>query len=92
MVARKRFRLRSSLSVFLEENRSPSRKVHELEYPWPDGACLLMHSDGITTRARVDAYPGLATRHPALVAGVIFRDFYRGRDDATVLAVRERRA
>lgn len=68
------------------------RKVHELEYPWPDGACLLMYSDGITTRARVDAYPGLATRHPALVAGVIFRDFYRGRDDATVLAVRERRA
>jgi anti-sigma regulatory factor (Ser/Thr protein kinase) len=67
------------------------RKVHELSYPWPDDACLVMHSDGITTRARVDAYPGLAGRHPALVAGVIFRDFYRGRDDATVLALRERR-
>jgi anti-sigma regulatory factor (Ser/Thr protein kinase) len=66
------------------------RKVKELTYPWPDNACLLMHSDGITSRARFDVYPGLAERHPAIVAGVIFRDFYRGRDDATVLVVRER--
>jgi Anti-sigma regulatory factor (Ser/Thr protein kinase) len=66
------------------------RKVKELTYPWPDGACLLMHSDGITSRARPDAYPGLVERHPAILAGVIFRDFYRGRDDATVLVVRER--
>jgi anti-sigma regulatory factor (Ser/Thr protein kinase) len=67
------------------------RKVQELTYPWPDDACLLLHSDGITSRARSDAYPGLAERHPAIVAGVIFRDFYRGRDDATVLVLRERR-
>ena len=67
------------------------RNVHEFTYPWQDDACLVMHSDGIMTRARVDAYPGLATRHPALVAGVLFRDFNRGRDDATVLAVRASR-
>ena len=66
------------------------RKVKELTYPWSANARLLMYSDGITSRARFDAYPGLAERHPALVAGVIFRDFYRGRDDATVLVVRER--
>ncbi|HET7551052.1 MAG TPA: SpoIIE family protein phosphatase, partial [Gemmatimonadaceae bacterium] len=66
------------------------RKVQELTYPWPDGAYLVMHSDGITSRARPDAYPGLIERHPAIVAGVIFRDFYRGRDDATVLVIRER--
>lgn len=66
------------------------RKVKEFTYPWFDNACLLMHSDGITSRARFDAYPGLTERHPATVAGVIFRDFYRGRDDATVLVVRER--
>jgi anti-sigma regulatory factor (Ser/Thr protein kinase) len=66
------------------------RKVQELTYPWPDGASLVMHSDGITSRARPDAYPGLIERHPAIVAGVIFRDFYRGRDDATVLVIRER--
>lgn len=63
-------------------------KVQEFTYPWQDNACLVMHSDGITSRARADAYPGLAERHPAIVAGVIFRDFNRGRDDATVLVVR----
>ena len=67
------------------------RSVHEFTYPWPADACLVMHSDGILTRARVDAYPGLATHHPALVAGILFRDFNRGRDDATVLALRELR-
>ncbi len=67
------------------------RKVQEFTYPWPSGACLVMHSDGLTSRARPDAYPGLSERHPAIVAGVLFRDFYRGHDDATVLAVRERR-
>lgn len=67
------------------------RKVQEFTYPWTEDSCLVMHSDGVTTRAHPDAYPGLASRHPAVVAGVLFRDFYRGSDDATVLAVRERR-
>jgi anti-sigma regulatory factor (Ser/Thr protein kinase) len=64
------------------------RKVQEFTYPWSDDSCLVLHSDGLTSRARADAYPGLAERHPALVAGVLYRDAYRGRDDATVLAVR----
>jgi anti-sigma regulatory factor (Ser/Thr protein kinase) len=65
------------------------RKVREFTYAWSDDSCLVMHSDGLTSRARTDAYPGLAERHPAIVAGVLFRDAYRGRDDATVLAVRQ---
>ena len=56
---------------------------------WPVGARLVMHSDGIGPRWRVDAYPGLANAHPALLAGVIYRDFARDRDDATVLVVSE---
>jgi hypothetical protein len=47
-----------------------------------------MHSDGLLTNWSLDAYPGLLTRHPALIAGVMYRDFRRGRDDVTVLAVR----
>jgi hypothetical protein len=47
-----------------------------------------MHSDGISARWRADAYPGLAKAHPALVAGIIYRDFGRPRDDATVLVLR----
>ena len=61
--------------------------VRSVKVPWPAGARLVMHSDGITTRWRLDAYPGLMTAHPALVAGVIYRDFGRDRDDATVLVL-----
>jgi hypothetical protein len=35
----------------------------------------------------MEQYPGLITRHPALVAGMLYRDFRRGRDDVTVVAV-----
>jgi len=54
----------------------------------PEGACLVMHTDGISARWRLDAYPGLRLAHPALIAGVLFRDFARDHDDATVLVLR----
>ncbi|HKV52669.1 MAG TPA: ATP-binding protein [Gemmatimonadaceae bacterium] len=66
------------------------RTVREFVYPWDGQACLIMHSDGIKSRWQLEAYPGLAARHPALIAGILFRDFTRRRDDATVLAVRMR--
>jgi anti-sigma regulatory factor (Ser/Thr protein kinase) len=56
--------------------------------PWPAGACLVMHTDGLSARWRLDAYPGLRLAHPALIAGVLFRDFGRERDDATVVVLR----
>jgi phosphatidate phosphatase APP1 len=49
-----------------------------------------MHSDGISGQWDLDAYPGLRTRHPSLVAGVLYRDFSRGRDDAAIAVVSER--
>jgi anti-sigma regulatory factor (Ser/Thr protein kinase) len=64
-------------------------KVQEFRYPFPRGALLVLHSDGLATSWRLDKYPGLATRHPSLVAAVLYRDFNRGRDDVTVLAARE---
>ena len=48
----------------------------------------LIHSDGIGRHWTFDDYPGLIERHPALVAGVLYRDHQRGRDDATVVVVR----
>jgi anti-sigma regulatory factor (Ser/Thr protein kinase) len=66
------------------------RKVQEFSYPWPPGATIVLHSDGIGTRWNLDTYPGLAARHPMVVAGVIYRDFRRGRDDATIVVLRER--
>jgi anti-sigma regulatory factor (Ser/Thr protein kinase) len=63
-------------------------RVQEFVYPWPEGAMLLMFSDGLTSQTRPDGYPGLAQRDPALTAGVLYRDFKRGRDDATVVVMR----
>jgi anti-sigma regulatory factor (Ser/Thr protein kinase) len=57
------------------------------DVPFPTNGRLVMHSDGISSQWRVDQYPGLLARHPALLAGVLFRDFARERDDATVLVL-----
>lgn len=63
-------------------------RIHEFSYPWAPGSLVLMHSDGLSTKWDLAAYPGLAASHPSLVAGVLFRDFRRKNDDATVLAMR----
>ncbi|HTP83895.1 MAG TPA: SpoIIE family protein phosphatase [Alphaproteobacteria bacterium] len=63
-------------------------RIHEFSYPWSDGSLLLMHSDGLSTKWDFAAYPGLAASHPSLVAGILFRDFRRRTDDATVVAMR----
>jgi hypothetical protein len=66
------------------------RKVQQFVAPFPPGALCIMHSDGVQTQWDLGAYPGLETRHPALVAAILMRDFIRRRDDAMVLAVRRR--
>jgi anti-sigma regulatory factor (Ser/Thr protein kinase) len=65
------------------------RKVQEFLYPFPPGALIVLHSDGLATSWRLEQYPGLATRAPALIAGVLYRDFKRGHDDVTVVAARD---
>lgn len=64
------------------------RRLQEFQYPFNIDDVLIMHSDGIVTHWRLDRYAGLLARHPALIAGVLFRDFRRGRDDATVLVLK----
>ncbi len=67
-----------------------NRRIHQFAYKWPQGATVVINSDGLATwRFDADTYPGLLARHPSLLAGVLYRDFKRGRDDATVVAVRE---
>ena len=57
------------------------------EYTFPISAetVLVMFSDGLTTKASPLGYLGLQARHSALIAGVLFRDFSRRRDDATIM-------
>lgn len=64
-------------------------RVQEFTVPWEHGALLAMHSDGIQSRWDLERYPGIQSRPPALIAGVLYRDFKRGRDDATFLVSRE---
>jgi anti-sigma regulatory factor (Ser/Thr protein kinase) len=66
-----------------------ARRIQEFVYPFPKGAILVMHSDGLATSWRLEQYAGLTERVPELVAAVLYRDFNRGRDDVTVLAARE---
>ncbi|HJR17915.1 MAG TPA: SpoIIE family protein phosphatase [Gemmatimonadales bacterium] len=65
------------------------RKIQEFEYDWPAGSLVIMQSDGLQTHWRLDRYPGLTARDPAVIAATLYRDYSRGRDDVTVLAVRE---
>ena len=64
------------------------RKIRAFEYAFPHDATLVLHSDGVSRRWDFSDYPGLLERHPALVAGVLYRDHQRERDDATVVVVR----
>jgi hypothetical protein len=64
------------------------RKLQQFDYDCASGGLLIMHSDGLQTRWRLNSYAGLSERHPAIIAAVLYRDFYRGRDDVTVAVVR----
>jgi anti-sigma regulatory factor (Ser/Thr protein kinase) len=66
------------------------RKVQEFAADCPPGALVILHSDGVHTQWDLADYPGLYMRAPALVAGILMRDFIRGRDDALVLVGRRR--
>jgi hypothetical protein len=65
-------------------------RIREFTYPFTDTPSVILHSDGVSNRWRIADYPGLAACHPSLIAGVLFRDFRRGRDDATVAVMRAR--
>jgi anti-sigma regulatory factor (Ser/Thr protein kinase) len=65
------------------------RKIQQFTQQWHPGALLLLHSDGLGTQWRLERYPGLICKHPSLIAGVLYRDFNRVRDDVTVLVARE---
>jgi anti-sigma regulatory factor (Ser/Thr protein kinase) len=62
--------------------------IREFSYPWPDDGIIVLYSDGLSTGTSFDALPGLVQRDPGLIAGVLYRDFTRGHDDATVVVAR----
>ena len=66
-----------------------ARRITEFQYPWSPGSVLVLHSDGLTDHWKLEDYAGLIRREPALIAGVLFRDHARKRDDCTVVVVRD---
>lgn len=63
------------------------RKAHPFDYAHVAGQLLILYSDGLQSRWSLSDYPGLAHRHPALIAAILHRDFCRGRDDVTVFVI-----
>ncbi|HEY3824213.1 MAG TPA: ATP-binding SpoIIE family protein phosphatase [Bryobacteraceae bacterium] len=65
-----------------------SARIREFSYPWPADSILVMHSDGLATGTSLESRPALALRDPSLIAGVLYRDYSRGHDDATVIVAK----
>lgn len=65
------------------------RRIQEQQVEWPEHALLVLHSDGISTRWDLKQHGAVLQRHPAIVAGLLLRNHCRGRDDATVVVLRE---
>lgn len=65
------------------------RRFQEFRYPFPQGVTFILHSDGLATHWDIRSYPGLIEQDASLIAGVLYRDERRGRDDATILVLKE---
>lgn len=65
-------------------------RPREYRYPWPPGAMLVVHSDGLASQWDMEAYPGLAACHASIIAAMLCREHSRKRDDVVVLVVRKR--
>jgi anti-sigma regulatory factor (Ser/Thr protein kinase) len=63
-------------------------RIREFTYDYNGPATVILHSDGLSAKWDLNAYPGLAYAHPGLIAGVLFRDFWRARDDGLVVALK----
>ncbi|MGA9529785.1 MAG: ATP-binding SpoIIE family protein phosphatase [Terriglobales bacterium] len=65
-------------------------RIQEFSFPWDSNSILIMHSDGLKSAWDLKQYPGIWSKHPALIAGMLYRDFSRERDDVTVLIAKNR--
>jgi hypothetical protein len=65
------------------------RTFREFTYPLETGTLMVLYSDGLGTRWDLSAYPGLKNKPCSLIAGVLWRDHVRGRDDSTVVVARK---
>ncbi|RZA25765.1 MAG: serine/threonine protein kinase [Proteobacteria bacterium] len=69
-----------------------ARKFETLSYPWTNQSTLIMFSDGLGSKTRIepDQYPGLDYHTPHVIAARLLRTYIRGRDDASILVASQR--
>lgn len=63
-------------------------RIRELSYAISPAAAVVFHSDGLSTSWQPERYPGLMQHPCAMIAGVLYRDCRRGRDDSLVVVLR----
>ena len=61
------------------------RRYQQFDYDCVARDRIVMHSDGLSSRWSIADYPGLSLRHAAVIAGVLYRDHGRPKDDATIV-------
>ena len=66
-----------------------ARPAPAFTYPWTADTTLVMHSDGLKNQWKPESFPGILRRDPALLAGLLYRDFARERDDSSVIVCRQ---
>jgi anti-sigma regulatory factor (Ser/Thr protein kinase) len=64
------------------------RKTTEFSQSLSKESIFVMHSDGFSERWDLSRYPGLDTKDPSLLAGIMYRDFSRPHDDKTVIILK----
>ncbi|MGJ7490870.1 ATP-binding protein [Variovorax sp. ZT4R33] len=68
------------------------RKPEQSSLQMPQHGVAVVHSDGLATRWDAASILPVLERDPTLAAAILFRNFSRGRDDATVVVVRQEAA
>ncbi len=66
------------------------RRVHALKQPWDRDSLLILHFGRPGIAVELELLPGLSHRHPSVIAGILYRDLRRERDDATVVVIRRK--
>jgi hypothetical protein len=64
-------------------------RISHFQYPWDPNSSLLMYSDGLLTQWSAERYPGVLMHDPGMLAGLLYRDYSRRRDDVGVVVARE---
>jgi serine phosphatase RsbU (regulator of sigma subunit) len=63
-------------------------RIQEFHDVLPARSVVIMYTDGLSGHWDLSAYPSLQNRHASIIAGVIYRDFSRRRDDVTVVVLK----